>query len=201
MSYSLSFDTTSAAGLADLDAFLRGRSYVVGFAPSQADATLFALLAGAAQASLPAHVARYVAHIASFPATARNAFPALFAAPPTDDDREAAKLLAWRAAPFGTPVVTMVDIAAAAYSAAAAGDASRLQAQLAVERSAPAGAVSQPPAGVATRPSLAALFTPAGKQMRGEFIAAALRDGNDAAARDVEKIDSFYVNAYEPRAR
>ena len=65
--FTLSFDASTPAGSADLDAFLRGRSYVVGFAPTSADATLLAALGGKApDAAKYPHLARYAAHIASF---------------------------------------------------------------------------------------------------------------------------------------
>lgn len=78
MPFTLSFDTSSAAGLADLDMFIRGRSYVVGFHATQADVELFNALGKAPDASKYANLARFYAHIASFSAEARKAFPGAF---------------------------------------------------------------------------------------------------------------------------
>ena len=75
--FTLSFDASTPAGCADLDAFLRGRSYVVGFSATSADAELLASLGGKApDAAKYPHLARFAAHIGSFTEAARKAFPA-----------------------------------------------------------------------------------------------------------------------------
>jgi len=78
MPFTLSFDVASPQGLADLDAFIRGRSYVVGFSASQTDVELFGALGKAPEAAKYPNLARYYNHIASFSADARKAFPAAF---------------------------------------------------------------------------------------------------------------------------
>ena len=74
MPFTLSFDTANAAGLASLDGFLKGRSYVIGFSATQKDAELFTAIGKAPDAKAYPHVARYFNHIASFSAEARAAF-------------------------------------------------------------------------------------------------------------------------------
>lgn len=79
MGFTLTFNT-DAASLGDLDAFLRGRSYVVGFSATQTDVELFNALGKAPDAAKFPNVARFYNHIASFSADARKAFPAAFGA-------------------------------------------------------------------------------------------------------------------------
>jgi len=66
MAFTLSFNTAAPAGLADLNAFLQSRSYVVGFQPTQTDVALFNAIGKAPDASAYPNVARYFSHIASF---------------------------------------------------------------------------------------------------------------------------------------
>ena len=64
---------TTAAGLVQLDAWLLSRSYVFGFEPTAADATVLALV-GAADVKKYANVARWAKHISSFPEAKRAKF-------------------------------------------------------------------------------------------------------------------------------
>lgn len=78
MPFTLSFDAASPAGLADLDVFIRGRSYVVGFSATQADVELFNAIGKAPDAAKFPNLARFYNHIASFAADARAKWPAAF---------------------------------------------------------------------------------------------------------------------------
>jgi elongation factor 1-beta len=71
----LSFDLSKADGLAALNVFFASRSYMIGFAPSQADVALFGAFGKAPDANKYANLARYYKHIASFSDAERAAFP------------------------------------------------------------------------------------------------------------------------------
>ena len=64
---------STAAGLQQLDAWLLSRSYVFGFEPTSADATVLGLV-GAADVKKYANVARWAKHISSFPEAKRAKF-------------------------------------------------------------------------------------------------------------------------------
>jgi len=83
-------DVSTPAGLKSLNEALRERSYLEGYAPSQADTAAFNALKGAPGSDLP-HALRWYNHIKSF-GDLRNQFPgsapaaAPKAAAPADDD-------------------------------------------------------------------------------------------------------------------
>merc|ERR1712243_220308 len=93
-------DLTTEEGLQALNSFLADRSYIEGYAPSQADAATVAGLAGKAPGAAYPHALRWYNHImtmdlgknaahsvpAATPAAAPAAAPAKAAAPPDDDD-------------------------------------------------------------------------------------------------------------------
>lgn len=62
----ISFDLSSDAGLADLNAFLASRSYLVGFNPTKADLAAAAIIGAAPDKETYPNVFRYVNHINSF---------------------------------------------------------------------------------------------------------------------------------------
>lgn len=64
----ITFDLSSEAGLTDLNAFLASRSYLVGFAPSQADLAAVAAIGSAPDKNAYPNVFRYYTHITSFKA-------------------------------------------------------------------------------------------------------------------------------------
>lgn len=76
MSLNINFDLSSDAGKADLNAFLSGRSYLVGFNPTKADLAAAAIIgAGTDKATYP-NTWRYVSHITSFKAGQTKKWPA-----------------------------------------------------------------------------------------------------------------------------
>merc|ERR1712243_345372 len=107
-------DLTTEEGLQALNSFLADRSYIEGYAPSQADAATVAGLAGKAPGAAYPHALRWYNHImtmdlgknaahsvpAATPAAAPAAAPAKAAAPPEDDDEEAAKIKEARVAAY-----------------------------------------------------------------------------------------------------
>ncbi|KAI2784727.1 putative elongation factor 1-beta [Daldinia loculata] len=66
-------DLLSDAGLAVLNSWLTTRSYVTGYAPSQADVAVFKAITSAPEAAKYPHAARWYKHIASF----EDEFPTL----------------------------------------------------------------------------------------------------------------------------
>jgi elongation factor 1-beta len=80
MSFSLTFNTATPAGLGDLNAFLQSRSYVVGFTATQKDVELFNAIGKGPDAGKYPNVARYFSHIASLSADAKAKLPAGFGA-------------------------------------------------------------------------------------------------------------------------
>jgi elongation factor 1-beta len=71
---SLTFKKLStAAGLQQLDAWLMSRSYIFGFEPTSADATVLGLV-GSTDVKKYTNVARWVKHISSFPEAKRGKF-------------------------------------------------------------------------------------------------------------------------------
>ena len=76
MTFTLAFDASTPAGLADLNIFLQSRSYVIGFSATQTDVQLFTSIGKAPDAAKYPNVARYYNHIASFSADARSKFAA-----------------------------------------------------------------------------------------------------------------------------
>ncbi|XP_070500091.1 probable elongation factor 1-beta [Chironomus tepperi] len=64
-------DVKSAKGLTELNNFLADNSYIVGYAPSKADTSVFDALAKAPSAEY-ANIARWYRHISSFSANERN---------------------------------------------------------------------------------------------------------------------------------
>jgi elongation factor 1-beta len=140
---SVTFKTLStAAGLQQLDAWLMSRSYVFGFAPTAADATVLALV-GSADVKKYTNVARWSKHISSFPEAKRAKFASAdplsvaeeSAAKPAkksggddlglfDDEEDELDL-------FGDDDEEdeEIDLAAAAAAAASAGGASKMEAK------------------------------------------------------------------------
>lgn len=115
MPFTLSFDVASPQGLADLDAFLRGRSYVVGYTPSASDAELYAALGKAPDAKY-VNVARFYSHVGSFTADARKAWASAFggkvAAAPAAGGAGKGKKEEKKAAPAAAPAAEEEDDAA-----------------------------------------------------------------------------------------
>merc|ERR1712243_83764 len=89
-------DLTTEEGLQALNSFLADRSYIEGYAPSQADAATVAGIAGKAPGAAYPHALRWYNHIMSMdlgknaahsvPAATPAAAPAKAAAPADDDD-------------------------------------------------------------------------------------------------------------------
>lgn len=59
-------DLKTDSGIAILNDFMSEKSYIEGFAPSQADVAVFEAMSGAPDAGKFAHAARWYAHIASY---------------------------------------------------------------------------------------------------------------------------------------
>jgi elongation factor 1-beta len=59
-------DLVSSTGLSALNSWLTTRSYIVGYAPSQADVVTYKALSGAPDAAQYPHAARWYKHIASY---------------------------------------------------------------------------------------------------------------------------------------
>jgi len=57
---------SSDAGLASLDAFIKTKSYIEGYAPSQADVTVFKAVSSAPDATKYPNAARWYSHIATY---------------------------------------------------------------------------------------------------------------------------------------
>merc|ERR1712243_477724 len=103
-------DLTTEEGLQALNSFLADRSYIEGYAPSQADAATVAGIAGKAPGAAYPHALRWYNHIISMdlgknaahsvPAATPAAAPAKAAAPDEDDDEEAAKIKEARVAAY-----------------------------------------------------------------------------------------------------
>lgn len=67
-------DLKSAAGLAKLNSYLAGRSYIEGYVPSTADTAVADLVSSAPDAKKYPHAARWFRHVSSFDAGARKGF-------------------------------------------------------------------------------------------------------------------------------
>jgi len=67
-------DLSSASGLAELNTHLSTRSYIDGFKPSAADASLLSSIAASVDGSQYPHVYRWLNHITSFPASIRSSW-------------------------------------------------------------------------------------------------------------------------------
>ena len=119
------------------------------------------------------------------------------------DDVEAAIYRALRDVPFGTPAPVLADIMSATFvfrvvpPASAAPSGAQCEPDAAALAAAPSPASNAIPVAAARKP-LAELCTPPGKQMRSEYIVAALRDRDEAAAHAVE-CQGMYVDVYVPR--
>eukprot|EP00753_Platysulcus_tardus_P008366 PLAT15923.1.p2 GENE.PLAT15923.1~~PLAT15923.1.p2 ORF type:complete len:254 (+),score=104.01 PLAT15923.1:78-764(+) len=83
-------DLKTAAGVNALNGFLATRSYISGFAPSQADVTVFVQLAGLPAAEDAPHAHRWYKHIASFSAFVRSSWAGDAAVAPAGEEAKAA---------------------------------------------------------------------------------------------------------------
>jgi len=102
--------------LEKLNQFLADRSYVEGYAPTQADTACFATLGNNVDAAKYAHVARYIAHISHFTAAERARFPGKV--PVVEEEKKAEPAVSAAPASSAAPVVVAAAPTAAAAAAA-----------------------------------------------------------------------------------